>query len=86
MLASIATLVVTLLGLTTLNNEESLFANADWMPLLGSSFAVGIDGMGKILCLLTAIAFPVIFVSTWNSKYSNANNFFALMLLVAGRT
>ncbi len=81
LLASIATLVVTLLGLTTLNNQESLFANADWMPLLGSSFAVGIDGMGQILCLLTAIAFPVIFVSTWNSKYSNAHNFFALMLL-----
>lgn len=81
LLASIATLVVTLLGLTTFNNQESLFANADWMPLLGSSFAVGIDGMGQILCLLTAIAFPVIFVSTWNSKYSNAHNFFALMLL-----
>ncbi|MBL7700083.1 MAG: NADH-quinone oxidoreductase subunit M [Chitinophagaceae bacterium] len=81
LLSSIATLVVTLLGLTVLTSDSSIRAEADWMPLLGSSFSVAIDGMGKILCLLTAIAFPVIFISTHNSKYSNPHNFYALMLL-----
>ncbi len=37
--------------------------------------------MGKLLCLLTAIAFPLIFSAVWNKEYKNSNNFFALMLL-----
>lgn len=81
LLSSLATLIVTLLGLTVLKTDANLHATAEWMPLLGSNFSVTIDGMGKMLCLLTAIAFPVIFISTWNHKYSNAHNFFALMLL-----
>ena len=38
--------------------------------------------MGQILCLLTALAFPLVFISTWNSQYKKANNFFAWMLLM----
>ena len=37
--------------------------------------------MGQLLCLLTAISFPLIFIATWNRNYKNAHNFFALMLL-----
>jgi len=77
----LATLAITLTGLTSYGTAETLFSKTEWMPLLGSSFSVGIDGMGKILCLLTAIAFPVIFLATWHNSYSNAKNFFALMLL-----
>ena len=47
----------------------------------GSRFAVGLDGMGQILCLLTALSFPIIFIATWNDEYKNAKNFYALMLL-----
>src|SRR5262245_1385555 len=81
LVSSLVTFVFTLLGLTALNSQDLLFATADWMPLIGSTFSVGVDGMGKILCLLTAIAFPIVFISTWNHSYSKPNNFFALMLL-----
>src|SRR6187551_800950 len=37
--------------------------------------------MGQLLCLLTAISFPLIFIATWNRTYKNAHNFFALMML-----
>lgn len=37
--------------------------------------------MGKLLCLLTALAFPIIFISTWHQHYNKAHHFFALMLL-----
>jgi NADH-quinone oxidoreductase subunit M len=40
-----------------------------------------LDGLGKILCLLTAVAYPIIFISTWNSTYRKSYNFFGLMLL-----
>ena len=53
----------------------------EWLPVLGSRFHVALDGMGQLLCLLTAVAFPAIFIATYNSTYSKARNFFALMLL-----
>ncbi len=37
--------------------------------------------MGQLLCLLSAISFPLIFLSTWHSSYKKAHHFFALMLL-----
>jgi NADH-quinone oxidoreductase subunit M len=79
--SSVATLVVSVLGLTVLNKAGNLHTEMEWLPLLGSNFSVGLDGMGQILCLLTAIAFPVIFVATWNTSYRNARSFFGLMLL-----
>jgi NADH-quinone oxidoreductase subunit M len=79
--SSIATLVVSLLGLTVLNKAEMLAFRAEWLTGLGSSFSIRLDGMGQMLCLLTAISFPLIFVSTWHREYKNAHNFFALMLL-----
>ncbi|MBN8879810.1 MAG: NADH-quinone oxidoreductase subunit M [Sphingobacteriales bacterium] len=79
--SSVATLAVSLLGLTVFKDAKYLFHECEWMQGLGSSFAVGLDGMGQVLCLLTAVAYPIIFLSTWNSSYKRAHNFFALMLL-----
>ncbi len=79
--SSIATLIVSLLGLTVLNDAKDLVHQSAWMSSLGSSFSVKLDGMGQLLCLLNAVAFPLIFLSTWHSSYKKANNFFALMLL-----
>lgn len=52
-----------------------------WMPSLGSSFALMYDGMGRMLCLLTALAFPLVFMSTYNNTYKKPNAFYGLMLL-----
>ena len=79
--SSIITLAVSLLGLTFLNKADLLQFKCDWLPGLGSSFSIRLDGMGQLLCLLTAISFPLIFISTWHRSYKNAHNFFALMLL-----
>jgi NADH-quinone oxidoreductase subunit M len=53
----------------------------EWLRYLGSSFAVGFNGAGRILTLLTAVSFPLIFIATYKNSYKNANVFFALMLL-----
>lgn len=79
--SSLATLVVSLLGLTVLNNAKSLAHQSAWMSAVGSSFSLTLDGMGQLLCLLTAVSFPLIFLSTRHSSYKKAHNFFALMLL-----
>jgi NADH-quinone oxidoreductase subunit M len=81
LVASVLTLVVSLLGLTVMNSAEYLQHHSGWLSSVGSSFSVRLDGMGQVLCLLTSIAYPIIFIATWNSHYKKANNFFALMLL-----
>ncbi len=65
-----------------LKNAPAKFAfAAEWLPNLGSSFSFSLDGMGKMLCLLTAISFPIIFAATHRNNYKNANQFYGLMLL-----
>ena len=81
LLAAFATAAVSLLGLTILNKPELLQFKCNWLPGLGSTFSIRLDGMGQLLCLLTAISFPLIFIATWSRQYRNAHNFFALMLL-----
>ena len=77
----IITLVISILGLTILNHPAQLMTDTEWQPLMGSRFTVKLDGMGQLLCLLTAVSFPLIFIATWFTKYDKPNDFYALMLL-----
>ncbi|MEO7922059.1 MAG: NADH-quinone oxidoreductase subunit M [Chitinophagaceae bacterium] len=79
--ASLITLVVSLLGLIVFKEEKYLQHRSEWMQTIGSSFSVRLDGMGQLLCLLNAVAYPLVLLATWNSPYKKANNFFGLMLL-----
>jgi NADH-quinone oxidoreductase subunit M len=81
LLSSIATLAVSLAGLTIAKSDAYLNFSTSWLGSLGSSFTIKLDGMSKMLCLLTAIAYPIILVATWKTNYKKANNFFGLMLL-----
>jgi len=79
--SSFITLTISLLGLTLLKDEKYLHHQSEWMTALGSSFSVKLDGMGQLLCLLTAIAYPLVFLATWKTACKKAGNFLALMLL-----
>ncbi|WP_431213732.1 complex I subunit 4 family protein [Puia sp. P3] len=81
LLSSIVTLLVALWGLSLAKTSPMLAANVEWLPDLGSRFAVGLDGLSKILVLLTVVCFPLIFIATWRDQYKKAWNFYALMLL-----
>lgn len=80
LLTSIATLAVVLVGLFACK-PACLQFDASWLSSFNSRFTIGLDGMSSMLSLLTAIAFPLVFISTSKNKYSNSNNFYALMLL-----
>lgn len=79
--SSFATLALALGAVTIWKNSPLLSFDSAWLPALGSRFTVSLDGMGSLLVLLTGISFPLIFVATWKASYSNAKNFFGLMLL-----
>jgi NADH-quinone oxidoreductase subunit M len=68
--ASLLTLGFSIGGLCVAQSSSALFTNVEWLPALGSRFTVSLDGMGQILCLLTALAFPMILIATWRSDYS----------------
>jgi NADH-quinone oxidoreductase subunit M len=79
--ASLLVLAVSVTGLCLVKDNPNLQFSTPWMGTLGSRFAIGLDGTGQILCFLTAIAFPIIFISTWKEGYKKANHFFGLMML-----
>ena len=61
-----------------LNNVPSVdFA---WIPVLNSRFVLQVDGLAKILILLTAISFPAIFIATNKNQVAQKNIFLSLML------
>ena len=81
LVATLAVLVISLLGLTLFNDAVYLQTDVEWLPELGSRFHVSLDGMGQLLCLLTALVFPLIFAATYRASYKGGGSFYALMLL-----
>ncbi len=62
----------------------------DWIPAFGAHYAVGVDGIGLTLVLLTAILTPVVILASWNDAERSAGarwsvgSFFAWMLALEG--
>ncbi|HEV2831198.1 MAG TPA: NADH-quinone oxidoreductase subunit M [Hanamia sp.] len=87
LISSLATLAVSIISLcfTDIAHHPEYFyynnVSYVWMPYIGSSFSVGLDGMGFLLTFLTAFSYPLIFAATYKTEWKNANAFFALMLL-----
>ncbi len=58
-----------------------------WIAAFGAYYALGVDGIGLSLVLLTAILTPVVILASWNDgdhgRWS-ANSFFAWMLALEG--
>ena len=51
-----------------------------WLTILNSRFILNADGVSKLLILLTAISFPIIFIATCQNQIKSKNIFNALML------
>jgi NADH-quinone oxidoreductase subunit M len=80
LIVSLCTLAVALAGVYATQSGQ-LHYDASWMPDLGSRFTLGLDGLGKILSLLTAVSLPVIIVSTYKNNYESPGKFYGLMFL-----
>ncbi|HEY6082200.1 MAG TPA: NADH-quinone oxidoreductase subunit M, partial [Chitinophagaceae bacterium] len=82
LISSIAILAIAIGAVMVFNGSpDSLHIDIPWIAQLGSRFNVGLDGMGVMLCLLTAIVFAVIFIATWHHEYKDPHRFYGLMLL-----
>lgn len=87
LIASLLTLCVSIISLfySNVNAHPEYFNYLNvsyvWMPYIGSSFSVGLDGFGFIVTFLTAFSYPLIIASTCKTEYKNANAFYGLLLL-----
>jgi NADH-quinone oxidoreductase subunit M len=81
LLASVATLGVSVLSLFYTDDRLFNFVSWKWLTGIGASYSLGIDGMGHVLTFLTAVSFPLIFAATYRTPYKNSNVFYGLMLL-----
>lgn len=82
--ASLITLGICVVSLFYMDGTKYLHLNNVsyiWLNSIGSSLAFGLDGMSRMLTLLTALGFSLIFIATLKTTYKNANLFYGLMLL-----
>ena len=59
----------------------------EWIAAFGAHYAVGVDGIGLTLVLLTVILTPVVILASWNDGDAgrwSVNSFFAWMLALEG--
>lgn len=74
--ASLATLA---LAVFASFNQVDAFDIA-WLPNLNSRFTLEVDGLAKILILLTAISLPAILIASAKNEYKQKNIFISLLL------
>lgn len=79
-LATLAVSVATLFYTDPAHNSYNAVSYV-WLKHIGNSFSVALDGTGRILTFLTALAYPLILLATWKNNYKNASAFFGLLLL-----
>jgi NADH-quinone oxidoreductase subunit M len=59
----------------------------EWISSFGAHYALGVDGLGLLLVLLTTILTPVVILASWDDADGarwSTNSFFALMLTLEG--
>ncbi|HWL99004.1 MAG TPA: NADH-quinone oxidoreductase subunit M [Nocardioidaceae bacterium] len=59
----------------------------EWISLFGAHYALGLDGIGLLMVLLTAILTPVVILASWNDAEGgrwSVRSFFAWMLVLEG--
>jgi NADH-quinone oxidoreductase subunit M len=70
---------------TTAAGTHQLTETYGWIPQLGVSYAVGVDGIGLVMVALAAVLVPVCILASWHDAGPDpggVRNFFALVLIL----
>ncbi|MDR2896491.1 MAG: NADH-quinone oxidoreductase subunit M [Propionibacteriaceae bacterium] len=67
--------------------EQILGEQVDWLPMIGSSYALNFDGLSLVMVALTVLLVPVVLIAEWRSDWSadhrlGQRGFVAMVLLV----
>jgi len=55
---------------------------ASWIPLLGASYHLGIDGLGLLLVMLTTLIGFIAILSSWNAIHERLKEYYAFFLIL----
>jgi NADH-quinone oxidoreductase subunit M len=55
---------------------------AQWIPTLGATYHIGIDGLGLLLVMLTTVIGFLAVLSSWNSVHDRLKEYYAFFLLL----
>ncbi len=55
---------------------------ARWIPTLGASYHIGIDGLGLLLVMLTTVIGFLAVLSSWNSVHDRLKEYYAFFMLL----
>jgi NADH-quinone oxidoreductase subunit M len=80
LVSSLITLVLAALA-SQVDAVSELVYNQNWIPALGARFMLSSGYMGTLLTTLTAIVFPLIYISNWNKPVEEAHRFYGLLAL-----
>jgi NADH-quinone oxidoreductase subunit M len=85
---AVATLLVSLAMFSAYDTSASgyqLTEQHTWIAALGASYALGVNGIGIVLILLTTVLVPIVMIASWpdadEARWS-AGTFFAWMLFL----
>lgn len=84
---SLVTLVLGLQVWSLYLGGANLAVKVPWIPAFGSYWALGLDGMGLLMVLLTVILVPVVLLAEWKLSAEGrwpANVYAALVLILEG--
>ncbi len=88
--AFVFSLVPFLLSLLLLGGFDSTVGTmqfveqASWIPSLGVSYVIGVDGFSLWLILLTTFLTPIVLLAGWGDVHKNVKAYMCLMLLLEG--
>jgi NADH-quinone oxidoreductase subunit M len=81
-LAHLALVAWVLCRLDPSRSGFQMVEHADWLPALGSSYHLGVDGISRWLVALNAFLLPAAILASWKSVVRNLRAFHALLLLM----
>ncbi len=84
LVSSLIQLGLTAYMFTLFSNDvaDQFLVHYDWVPSLGISFKLGIDGISVLLVALTNVLTPLIILSAFRNDYPNPSAFFGLILFM----
>ncbi len=67
---------------TTLEPNFQLVFNLPWIPSMGASIKLGVDGISLWLVVLTTLLFPLVILSTFSSLHERVRELMIVLLLL----
>jgi NADH-quinone oxidoreductase subunit M len=71
-----------LVGVDPGNPDMQLVEETSWIPKIGASYKIGVDGLSLLLVLLTTFLTPICLLSSWNSIQEKVKEYVIAMLVL----